>query len=57
VRAGGEVTQVGKPGSRLGFGEQIDVFDTTIALRAGDTLLLYTDGITDAGKRGARIGE
>jgi serine phosphatase RsbU (regulator of sigma subunit) len=57
VRAGGEVTQVGKPGSLLGFGEQIDVFDTTIALRAGDTLLLYTDGITDAGKRGARIGE
>jgi serine phosphatase RsbU (regulator of sigma subunit) len=57
ARASGEVTQVGEPGSLLGFGEQIDVFDATVALRAGDTLLLYTDGITEAGKRGAHLGE
>jgi sigma-B regulation protein RsbU (phosphoserine phosphatase) len=45
---------VGRPGSLLGVVEAPSFFDTTISLRAGDTVVLYTDGITEG--RGTEEG-
>jgi serine phosphatase RsbU (regulator of sigma subunit) len=57
VRTDGCVTEVGKAGGLLGFGDEIDVADETFELNTGDTLLLYTDGVTDAGAPRNRLGE
>ncbi len=38
---------VGRPGTLLGMFEQIETATTTAELRAGDVLVLYTDGMTD----------
>jgi serine phosphatase RsbU (regulator of sigma subunit) len=57
VRTDGCVTEVGRAGGLLGFGDEIDVTDETFELNAGDTLLLYTDGVTDAGAPRNRLGE
>jgi PAS domain S-box-containing protein len=48
VRAGGEVVEVGEPGTLLGIVPDPDLFDETVELRPGDAALLYTDGVTDA---------
>lgn len=45
----GNTTEVGEPGTLLGVFETIDVHDVTVELVAGETLLFYTDGLTDAG--------
>jgi serine phosphatase RsbU (regulator of sigma subunit) len=57
VRTDGCVTEVGQAGGLLGFGDELDVADETFELNAGDTLLLYTDGVTDAGAPRNRLGE
>jgi serine phosphatase RsbU (regulator of sigma subunit) len=57
VRTDGCVSEVGQPGGLLGFGDEIEVAEETFELNAGDTLLLYTDGVTDAGAPRARVGE
>ena len=49
VRADGTVEEVGVPGTLLGLVPSPDLQDQTAELRAGDTLLLYTDGLTEAG--------
>ena len=45
--AGGSVDQVGVPGTLLGVLPQINVTPVETILGAGDTIVLYTDGITD----------
>jgi serine phosphatase RsbU (regulator of sigma subunit) len=57
VRTDGCVTEVGQAGGLLGFGDEIDVAEETFELNPGDTLLLYTDGVTDAGAPRNRLGE
>ncbi len=57
LRAGGVVEEHGEPGTLIGvFGdprlEEIDV-----ELGPGDVMLLYTDGVTEAGPAGAELGE
>jgi PAS domain S-box-containing protein len=47
VRADGTVHRVGVPGSLVGVFDDIHVTPTVTPLHPGDTLLLYTDGITD----------
>jgi serine phosphatase RsbU (regulator of sigma subunit)/integral membrane sensor domain MASE1/anti-sigma regulatory factor (Ser/Thr protein kinase) len=47
-RADGAVETIGEHGSLLGVIEQPDVHDHSVELAAGDALVLYTDGLTDA---------
>ncbi len=46
-RTGGAVQEIGEPGSLLGIFEPVLV-DTVVPVVPGDTLVLYTDGLTDA---------
>ena len=49
LSAGGGVIQVGSPGTLLGIVPDPDLYDETVELRPGETAILYTDGVTDAG--------
>jgi sigma-B regulation protein RsbU (phosphoserine phosphatase) len=57
LRASGEVDAIGEPGTLLGVFADPDLIDVTAELGPGDTVLLYTDGVTEAGAAGAEIGE
>jgi PAS domain S-box-containing protein len=57
LRAGGQVEAVGASGTLLGMFADPDLVETTVALGPGDTVLLYTDGVTEAGPAGEEIGE
>ena len=45
---------VGQPGTLLGAFDEVAVHDRTVELAAGDGLVLFTDGVTEA-RRGARF--
>ncbi len=49
VRADGTAEEVGIPGTLLGLVPRPTLHDHTSELHPGDTLLLYTDGLTEAG--------
>jgi serine phosphatase RsbU (regulator of sigma subunit) len=53
----GEVTPLGEPGTLLGVVDPIDLVESEAELCPGQTLLLYTDGVTDAGRAGGQLGE
>jgi len=48
VRAGGAVSTAGRPGSLLGILEDPDITEQSLELGPGDTLVLVTDGVTEA---------
>ena len=48
VRRDGSIESVGKPGTLLGMLATVSVTDVEIMLRPGETLVLYTDGLTEA---------
>jgi integral membrane sensor domain MASE1 len=48
LRADGTVTQFGEPGQLLGVFPDPALADEAVELRVGETLLFYTDGLTDA---------
>lgn len=48
---------IGKPGTLLGVLDPIDVTETQAELQPGETLLLYTDGVPDAGHSDQQLGE
>ena len=48
LRADGRVEQLGEPGLLLGIDASPALFDHRADLAAGDTLLMYTDGLLDA---------
>lgn len=50
LRADGAVTEVGVPGTLLGVFEarQLTLVDVDVRLEVGDTLVLFTDGVTEA---------
>jgi len=52
-----EHRQIGKPGTLLGVLDSIDVHEVDTELHAQQTLLLYTDGLPDAGRAGLRLDE
>jgi serine phosphatase RsbU (regulator of sigma subunit) len=54
---GDAVHPVGAPGPMVGAWPDAEWHGTTVDLRAGDLLLLYTDGVLDAVGEGGRFGE
>jgi hypothetical protein len=55
---GSPVRPIGTPGVLLGAFMHLGLEESTTTLAAGDTLLLYTDGVTDAvGPEGERFGD
>jgi serine phosphatase RsbU (regulator of sigma subunit) len=57
VRAGGRVDPVGVAGMLLGIDTRPPIPDVEARLAPGDAMLLYTDGVTEAGPRSAMLGE
>ncbi|MDX6545796.1 MAG: hypothetical protein QOG02_1570 [Gaiellales bacterium] len=57
VRRDGAVTQLGRPGLLLGVYDQIEVFDCQYDVVAGDSLVLFTDGVTEHRHDGEMFGE
>jgi PAS domain S-box-containing protein len=53
----GSVIPLGEPGTLLGVLDPIDVVERHGELHAGQTLLLYTDGVIEAGRAGKQLGE
>jgi serine phosphatase RsbU (regulator of sigma subunit) len=53
LRAGGEVETVGSPGTLLGIVDVPDLAEESVDLAPGDTLVLYTDGVTEADRSSA----
>ena len=47
-RADGRVQALGRPGTLLGILPDPDLYDSRGLLRAGDSLVLFTDGVTEA---------
>jgi PAS domain S-box-containing protein len=57
LRANGEVEWLGDHGMLLGVVPDPQLKDTAAALSAGDSLIFYTDGVTDAGGADGALGE
>jgi serine phosphatase RsbU (regulator of sigma subunit)/anti-sigma regulatory factor (Ser/Thr protein kinase) len=57
VRRDGTVEQIGVPGTLLGVKSDVRLHEAQAVLEPGDALVLYTDGIIEAGPRGAPLGE
>ena len=57
LRASGEVEAHGAPGTLIGVFPDPSIEETELRLASGDVVLLYTDGVTEAGPTGAEIGE
>jgi PAS domain S-box-containing protein len=57
LRASGEVAPLGAPGTLLGVFADPRLREVETELLPGDTVLLYTDGVTEAGAPDAEIGE
>jgi serine phosphatase RsbU (regulator of sigma subunit) len=53
----GEVRAVARPGPILGAFQREDWPTASLRMRPGDTLVFYTDGVTEAAGRGERFGE
>jgi PAS domain S-box-containing protein len=48
LRADGSVERVGTPGTLLGVFDSVSLADVVVDLAHGDTLVLFTDGVTEA---------
>ncbi|MGH3112835.1 MAG: PP2C family protein-serine/threonine phosphatase, partial [Gaiellaceae bacterium] len=57
VRASGLVEPAAKPGSLIGVFAEPDLSDVVVELAPGDTLVLYTDGVTEARSPDGAFGE
>jgi PAS domain S-box-containing protein len=53
----GQARPVGRPGTLLGVLDPIEITESEAALKAGQTLLLYTDGVSEAGRSINPLGE
>jgi PAS domain S-box-containing protein len=53
----GQAKPIGRPGTLLGVLDPIEIVETKAELADGETLLLYTDGVTDAGRPNVELGE
>jgi PAS domain S-box-containing protein len=57
IDAGGSCAQVGTPGTVLGVVDPVVLHETVVELVPGQTLLLYTDGLPEAGRATAQLDE
>jgi hypothetical protein len=57
LRTGGRVEPVGRAGMLLGIDRDPPIPDVTAHLAPGESMLLFTDGVTEAGPRKAMLGE
>jgi len=57
VGAGGSVREVGEPGRLLGLANAYEWRDQQLTVAPGDTLVLYTDGVTDTRGQRQRFGD
>jgi PAS domain S-box-containing protein len=57
LRADGRIELPGSYGVLLGITDDPSLHDRDFALRPGDVMLLYTDGVTEAGSRDRPLGE
>jgi PAS domain S-box-containing protein len=57
LRRGEPLREIEVPGTLLGFVEDLRLESVPFDLQAGDTLVFYTDGVTDARGDGERFGE
>ena len=55
--AAGQVEPVGAPGMLLGVARDPDLHDAELELEGGDSLLLYTDGVTETPTAWGLLGE
>jgi serine phosphatase RsbU (regulator of sigma subunit) len=53
----GRARSIGQPGTLLGVLDSIEFTETEAELQPGQTLLLYTDGVVEAGRPNAQLGE
>ncbi|MDP9286249.1 MAG: serine/threonine-protein phosphatase, partial [Actinomycetota bacterium] len=56
MRADGSVETAGRPGTLLGILPDPEIHSTEIFLAPGDTLVLYTDGVTEVSPLDDRFG-
>lgn len=56
LRADGAVVPVGAPGSLLGILGEVDLTERSVRLEPGDSVTLYTDGLTEAPGPGGEFG-
>jgi sigma-B regulation protein RsbU (phosphoserine phosphatase) len=56
-RADGSTETIGRPGRLLGMVRTADISESTAVLRAGDTVVLYTDGVTEGRHDRSFFGE
>ncbi|MGZ6695328.1 MAG: GAF domain-containing SpoIIE family protein phosphatase [Solirubrobacteraceae bacterium] len=57
LRGDGSVDPAGRYGGLLGLIEDVRLHDAETVLAPGDVMLLYTDGVTEAGPRTAPLGQ
>jgi phosphoserine phosphatase RsbU/P len=57
MRSGGHPHEIGASGSLLGFLDRPILSDTEELLRPGDTIVLYTDGVTEGRRDGVHYGD
>jgi PAS domain S-box-containing protein len=57
ISRSGEVSQVGVAGTLLGVIDPIEIIESDAELLAGETLLLYTDGVVEGGRQNAGLAE
>jgi PAS domain S-box-containing protein len=57
IDADGEYRPVGTPGTLLGVLDPIEITEVDVELAPAQTLLLYTDGLPEADRRGLQLGE
>ncbi|MFD0663703.1 PP2C family protein-serine/threonine phosphatase [Thermocatellispora tengchongensis] len=57
VDADGAVSEVGEPGMLIGVLEELSPRPTRFTMGPGDTLVLFTDGLTEARRHGPMFGE
>jgi serine phosphatase RsbU (regulator of sigma subunit) len=53
----GHARPIGRPGTLLGVLDELEIAEEGAELKPGETLLLYTDGVPEAGRSTEQLGE